>query len=768
MVKQANNPVSSLTEYELRYLTTHLFEAGRWGDLHHLLSLEAAEGKNAWYEASREVIGDKQIYRDDLALGWRAAEETNDLPAQCRYALMTASLNSIARNVPPVLLLRAVEHGSWTVEQVQTQIRFTPNPRDQAELIFGLTPYMSGDERDRQLGEAAAVARRIPLPRARDMIGQMGFFLADPTLREAAAAVWPHIGRDTFCRTLAALGFEAQAIGVVDALEPDPGNLARMWYEDDLVFRLPKSFQERSPLIHMAYDNRELWREGFPEEVLEALAPYRQAYHLMARALSALGPVLSLDGLKRAVNVSLKILTEQARAQAFIGLAPFVPPAMLKQMLKNIRRMRSVNAKADALIGLAPHLSERLQKQALRILRTSRRDFERNRAQARLLTGIAPHLSSKILQAALGEVRRMHYPVARGIALVGLAPSFPESRGRRLLQEGERLCWQSLENVRRHAGWGAERTNAYAEALMDQLPGLDKRTRDDVMLEAVLAPAGHRTVIRPRLKVNLAVDLAELGCPREAIRMIKYNQDLPEYYQAAAIGVATRLAETGRPGEFLAVAKLVEDHPGAFREILVRVAHRFPPDLLAAALELASHTGDRHTIASVLVKLLPHLPETLANIALNTIEGLRGEREYARLLADIALYIPRRELSRIEAACQDIEGRYEADRVQARLISRRAKEQGLEAALRQIRALGSARFRVEALAAVAASAGAGQRESLLQEAEERALELEEGIFVHSIPHQSIFRSEESMRLFCNDRDLIFRAKKAKIWEKPTC
>jgi hypothetical protein len=132
MVEPEDNPIAHLTEYELRHLAAHLEAPGRADDLHHLLRLEWVRTEdvphirqglrgwldrllgrrrfrterhctNAWY-AAKEAVGDTAGYLADVQRAWRLANQSAESEAivlQCRYALITASVNSLATNLPP-------------------------------------------------------------------------------------------------------------------------------------------------------------------------------------------------------------------------------------------------------------------------------------------------------------------------------------------------------------------------------------------------------------------------------------------------------------------------------------------------------------------------------------------------------------------------------------------------------------------------------------------------------------------------------------------
>ena len=95
--------------YGLRHVVKHLVEAGREQDVHRVLALEG-QG-NAWFSAM-DGVDDLAGYSADVATAWRAAETTASeevahgrsvasIALELRYALLSASMTSIAAGVPP-------------------------------------------------------------------------------------------------------------------------------------------------------------------------------------------------------------------------------------------------------------------------------------------------------------------------------------------------------------------------------------------------------------------------------------------------------------------------------------------------------------------------------------------------------------------------------------------------------------------------------------------------------------------------------------------
>ena len=146
--------------YIHRHLTWHL-EQANWGDeLHALMSMSDAKGRNAWFEAC-DRLGQPAIFVDDVARGWKIVERgyegdrAGSIVLQCRYALITATLNSLVANLPIGMMAEFVKHGFWTVEQAWAYVEQIKNESKIAEAIQALAPYLS-----KQLFQVALAAAR--------------------------------------------------------------------------------------------------------------------------------------------------------------------------------------------------------------------------------------------------------------------------------------------------------------------------------------------------------------------------------------------------------------------------------------------------------------------------------------------------------------------------------------------------------------------------------------------------------------------------------
>jgi len=147
------------------HLTWHLEQGGAHEGLQGLLREETAEGRNGWYEA-RERLGQVAGYLADLARTQRWVDQHVEgrspaIGLGCRYALMTTSLNSLAGNIPPELMVALVESGTWLPSQALAYARQVPDALQRVQAFSRLLPRLSGQERDQALRQALEAARAI-------------------------------------------------------------------------------------------------------------------------------------------------------------------------------------------------------------------------------------------------------------------------------------------------------------------------------------------------------------------------------------------------------------------------------------------------------------------------------------------------------------------------------------------------------------------------------------------------------------------------------
>jgi|GEM_PF-1262890 len=134
--------------YSHRHLTWHMQQADWAAAVHELMAASDERGRNAWFEAC-DRIGQPAIFVEDVARAWALAEQAYDtdptraIVLQCRYALITATLNSLVANLPVGMMAEFVRRGFWPVEQAWAYVEQMQDEWQIAGAIQLLAPYLS-------------------------------------------------------------------------------------------------------------------------------------------------------------------------------------------------------------------------------------------------------------------------------------------------------------------------------------------------------------------------------------------------------------------------------------------------------------------------------------------------------------------------------------------------------------------------------------------------------------------------------------------------
>ncbi|MBD1858520.1 MULTISPECIES: toll/interleukin-1 receptor domain-containing protein [Leptolyngbya] len=130
-----------------RHLTWHFVQAGMEDEIHALMATSDERGRNAWFEAC-DRIGQPAIFVQDVKRGWEIAEQqyeenrTRAIVLQCRYALITATLNSLVENLPITIIVELVKQKYWTPEQAWAYVEQIQDEEKIATAIRVLAPYL--------------------------------------------------------------------------------------------------------------------------------------------------------------------------------------------------------------------------------------------------------------------------------------------------------------------------------------------------------------------------------------------------------------------------------------------------------------------------------------------------------------------------------------------------------------------------------------------------------------------------------------------------
>jgi hypothetical protein len=697
--------------YGLRYLAAHMESAGRIDDLHRLLRAEWRRPKkklyaplrpwrllgrlscrrltqfeNAWYVA-HEQANDTSGYLNDVTRGWRLAAEASaseiegGQPAASvglgiRYALLTASVNSITANISPALLVTLVENGIWSPAQGLAYAQRMPDPRKRPWAVARLGPYLS----ESLLWEAMAIARTFENESIRGGL---------------LAALMPHLCSESLLQ---------EALAATRAMESD-------W---------PKV---RALAVLAPY---------LPVPLLtEALATARAIEHEYWRgqALAELVPRLPEPLLTEALTAAWAIEKKYSRAMALVGLAPHLQEPLkgkvLTEALATARTIDYEKARALAFTKLVTHLAEPLRAEVLKEALTAAQAIKNEKDRAKALAELAPYLlepsKGEVLKEALAVARTIEFKMDRAIVLTEVSQRLVESGYPRealmVAWEMESGYWrrEALKCIAPHLPrpllWealaaieGTEDENERARLLASLAPQLSGR----LLVEALMAAQAIDEITRIEALKELAPRLAELGYPKEALAIVKAIRDFFNSEEALE-RLSIRLAELGHLEDALAAARAIPNWHGGPADALAGVAPHLPQPLRGEVLQevlakkRAIRDTDDRTLA--LVSLAPHLSKSLLKEALVAAREIRVEDDRAEALIGLVPYLPEPVKSKVSdkalAAARAIrlsEDRTKALATIASHLPEPLRSQVLQEALAAAGAVEKAKNRVKVLA----------------------------------------------------------------------
>jgi Tfp pilus assembly protein PilF len=388
------------------YLTWHMEQAGRLGDLHELFQEVTTEGRNGWYELC-DFLGQNARFVTDLGRAWQLANEMNSenisqsIGLQIRYALIFSTLNSLASNIPAELMAALLKYKKWTPAQGLAYAQQAQDSNKRAEIIQELAPHLP----ENLLSEALEVARGIQDEYLRaNVLRRLAPHLPENLLSEAlevARGIQSESDRARALRRLAPHLPEnllSEALEVAHGIQDDSDRAEAL---SVLAPHLPENL-----LLEALELTRDIQSESYRAEALRGLTPhllenlFSEALEVArgiqddsdrANVLSVLAPHLPENLLLEALELTRDIQYESYRAEALSVLAPHLPENLFSEALELTRDIQSESYRADALRGLAPHLPENLLSEALEVARGIKDEYVR----AKALSSLAPHINLK-------------------------------------------------------------------------------------------------------------------------------------------------------------------------------------------------------------------------------------------------------------------------------------------------------------------------------------------------------------------------------------
>ena len=348
--------------YIHRHLTWHMEHADWVDEVHALMAMSDKHGRNAWFEAC-DRIGQLAIFVEDVARGWRLAEQeypqdqTESIVLQCRYALIRATLNSLINNFPVGMMVQFISADFWTIEQAWAYVEQMQDEKKIAEAIQALTPGLSKPLFQAAIRKARSIQDEDS--RAKVLNNLAALDGADLTaLLEAARTIKSEDSRAKVLNNLARLdrAYFAEALEVVRTLKSEfvqsymLSNLAALDGADlAALLEATRSIQDESKRAKVLSNLARLDRADFVA-LLEAARTIKSE-DSRAEVLSNLA-ALDRAYFTEALEAARTIKSATNRAEVLSNLAA-LDRAYFTEALEIARTIKSATNRAEVLSNLA-------------------------------------------------------------------------------------------------------------------------------------------------------------------------------------------------------------------------------------------------------------------------------------------------------------------------------------------------------------------------------------------------------------------------------
>lgn len=704
------------------HLIWHMERAGWVDEIHTLLREETVNGRNAWYE-TREQLGQTTGYLADVE---RARQLTTTMfiesqspiltGLQCRYALISASLRSLAKNIHSELLVALVEKGIWSSERGLLFALQVPDPLHQAEALVRLIPYLPDFQQEEVLQQALAEIQEFPedfesfkRPRS-EALAQLIPYLPEPlrstmlhqvineagkwwrgvwganVLREVAPYLSEPLLEDT---AKAAQSFQDvwNTLNVLEGLAP--------------YLQTPLLKEVLARVVKTDGWDRAFWlaklAPHLPEQLLrEALAAARElpemeegGRRLRTYAIARIAPRMAELGYNQeALELVGMIDDDEHRWEAYARLALYLSqPEKDRELQKAMAAAHTIGAHDklhEILAEIAPHLPEYLLPDAL--LSAQSIGCDEWRAQA--LAGLAPHLPESLLIEALPAAREIQDERWRAKALLEIIRHLPEIPFSALIEEiytfGDRF-WQVWILARLASKLSPEVLNdvlALTASIGDKdnqlqtIVGLAPYLPETFQSEALVAARGIKDDLkRARSLVSIAFCLPDDHRDQLFVEALATANTIKKAKNQLQVldELARYLPEPWRHEAFQkakAAIQMIDDpqeQENALTELISRMAkYGYSWEELTASWEIESGLNK----VEILERLFPYLPTELHEEVLALAREIEDEFHRSEVLAELVPFIQEKLLPDALAEVWVIEDKYHRFRVLCQLVPR--------------------------------------------------------------------------------------------------
>ncbi len=689
-------------------LTWHIEKAEKIDLLHQLLQEETPEEQNGWYQAC-DRLGRTGNFVADVARAWGWAGEmyerdpAQSISLQCRYALIFATLNNLASNIPPELLAALVRTGEWQPTQGLAYVEQVQNSEERGKALAKLVPELP----DSLLSEALEVASSIQ--------NEFGSAIAMGSLAEKLPQHWSKAW-ELICsiedelyrvRALRVLAEKLPEYLLPEALELTRSikdEYYRVWALSKLAERMPELLSETWELTCSIEDESDrasalnLLAEKLPEHLIsEALKMTRgiEDEHRKAYILSELAENLPRNWLPEALEIARSIEDESNLARA-LGFLAHKFPELLPEARKLISTVEDESDRVMVLSELARKLPD-LLPEAWELIRSIEYEIDRFIA----LRILAKKLPQNLHPEALEMIRSIKSEEIRAMALSRLAENLPQN----LLSEAVEITRFIQDEYNR-----AKALSKLVEKLPELLPEALEVTRSiEFDFERVLALSElaeklpqllpealevARSIQFPFHRVWALSKLAEKS-PELLAEALEVSRSIrsKSYRYRALTSFAEKLPQNLLPEALEITRSFKDDYQKQY--ILSELAEKLPENLFPEALEIARSIKKESYLAKALGFLGQKLPELLSE-ALELMRSIKKEEERAEVLIDLTEKFPEFWRETLEMI-RSLEKDSTRDRLLSNLLSKKLPKHLLPEALEVSRSIQNESNRAMAL-----------------------------------------------------------------------
>jgi hypothetical protein len=454
--------------YIYAHLTWHLEKANLICEIHELLRASNEQGRNAWFEVC-DRVGQPAIFVQDVTRAWRLADKLwEQEPGQAtilqvRYALIMATLNSLANNLPDELISALVKSNYWTAEQGLFYAERVQEEWHRGNIIIELVPYLSYDFAIKAIEIACTIERddtkNNTLYSIKEKFPQL-FLNFELEIYD------PIEQSNKQTNLLDSLGFSLDANNQFDTLEKisiledefdktDAICLLAKYLDLsclEKVFQITKTIEDEYSFAQIMCSLAEVfpdlrdqaWQailsvkdekfsaliycealKLFPNLVSTALTKAEQhlQYEQMLTAVSLLVSYLDEEQFEQIIDYIFACSDEKYQAMALETIAPYIPSHSLKMIVERANLISYEPDRISALNSLVNNFSVEQTYEYIKIMRQINDQYEYVLSLTRLST-IFSYLMPQLLELSYTILNEYNYYKILVILIKYLPPEY--------------------------------------------------------------------------------------------------------------------------------------------------------------------------------------------------------------------------------------------------------------------------------------------------------------------------------------------------------